>query len=250
MTDYEYSESLYQAIDDKDISKLRTLLSKKGNVNSLRKPDNPVFALLGFENIYPLEKACKTSYTMANMLLEAGADPKLVDPYLSCTTLIYALSAPYKERFVLAKKLIDMGVDVNRVDNNGRTALNKSVCIFDSDDEATKKAGLGLMQLLLKKCNVQEVIKKSNNNPLVCAAIFDNEDATRYLLDNKVLNVDSLAEGYSALMRAVINDSESVCKVLLDHGANTKLVSPTGKTVYDYARNSNSQRIRSLLGVR
>lgn len=237
-----YSEELYQAIDSGDEEQVRVLLEQKGDVNTPRRSDS-VLNSIDFENVYPLEKACKTSANMVKLLLDAGADVDIKDTYLSSTPLIYALSSNYEERFSIAMELINKGADINHVDRNGRTALNKAAIIFSTDGEEARQDEKKLMEYLLENCDLNSVIEESGSNPLLEAASYNNTEVISLILDNDYLDIDIQSKGYTPLMKAVMTENVDACRLLLDSGANRDIESPKGKTAYDYAIEKGNQEI-------
>ncbi len=229
-----YSEKLYRAIDRGNPDEVRRLLAEKGDLNQVRTA-NPALRMIDFENIYPLEKACKTSALMAGMLLDAGADAGVIDPYLGSTPLIYALSENYEERFDLAFRLIEGGANVDQVDDNGRCALNRAAVIYDTDSDDAKKRELELVRTLFEKCDVEAVLAQCRSNPLVEAARFNNVPVIEYILDGGLIDIDRMADGYTALMKAVLANCTEACALLLERGADRTCVSPGGRTAEDYA---------------
>ena len=240
-----YSEKLYRAIDRNNPDEVRKLLKEKGDVNQVRT-SNPILQMVDFENIYPLEKACRTSYQMACMLLDAGADAGVVDPYIGSTPLIYALSDHYEERFDLAFRLIERGAVIDAVDDNGRCALNRAVVLYDTDSDAAGKRQLELVKYLFEACNVNKVLEKCRGNPLVEAARFNNLPVMEYILDSGKIDINRMADGYTALMKAVLANCREACEMLLERGADCSLISPTGKTAGDYAEKKGNPEIMRL----
>lgn len=246
MSEFLYSEKLYRAIGRKNPAEVRLLLAQKGNVNSPRSM-NPVMRLVDYENIYPLEKACKTSYEMAMLLLEAGADASLVDSYIGSTALIYALSQNYGERFELAFTLIEKGAVIDQVDDIGRTAVNKAAVIYPTDTPEQREKEMELMAYLLEACDLETVLERSSTNPLVEAARFDNIPILEYILDEGLVDINRMAGGYTALMKAVLANCKDACRLLLERGADTTLLSAKGKTAADYAMKRGDAEIISML---
>ena len=240
-----YGEQLYRAIDHRKTDEVRDLLASGGDVNSLRT-ENPVLKIVDYENIYPLEKACKTSCEMADLLLEAGADAGVVDPYIGATPLIYALSENYEERFALALRLIDAGARIDQVDDNGRCALNRAAILYDTDGEKARQDELELMKYLLHACDLEEVMERSGDNPLVEAARFNNVPVMRYILEEQLIDINRKSSGYTALMKAVLANCREACALLLEYGADPAPVSPTGKTAADYAAKRGDPQILEL----
>lgn len=245
MSDNEYSDVLYQVIRAKDENEVDRLLAQNRDLNVLRST-SPYMKIVGYENIYPLEAACKTSAEMAYKLLDAGADADVVDIYISGTPLTYALSANYDGRFMVARRLIDEGVDIDHVDDNGRTALNLAAAVLNKDSDDVREEELKLMKYLLANCNLARVIKESENNPLAEAARYNNVAVVEYILDEEIIDIDMTAEGWTPLMRAVLSGSTDVCRILLERGADTEILSPTKQTAYDLAVEKNNTEIIEL----
>ncbi len=234
MSELLYSEKLYRAIGRNKPEEVRLLLVEGGDVNSLRS-NNPIMRLVDFENIYPLEKACKTSFEMAQILLEAGADAGVVDPYISSTPLIYALSENYGERFELAFTLIEKGALIDQVDDNGRTAVNKAAIVYPTDTQQQRDKEVELMAYLLEACDLEQIMARSDTNPLVEASRFDNIPVMELILDENMVDINKTASGYTALMKAVLANCEDACRLLLSRGADKGILSPKGKTAAEYA---------------
>ncbi len=245
MADYLYSEKLYWAIGRKNMEQVRMLLAQKKDLNSPRVK-NPIMRLVDFENIYPLEKACKTSYEMAMALLEAGADAGVIDPHISSTPLIYALCENYPERFDLAFTLIDKGAVIDQVDETGRTAVNRAAVIYPTDTQSHREREMELMTYLLEACDLETVLAACGTNPLVEASRFDNIPVMKYILDEGLIDINRTASGYTALMKAVLANCKEACVLLLERGADITPVSPKGKTAFDYAVKRGNPEILDL----
>ena len=244
-----YSEQLYQAILHQDQEEFERLLHQRGDLNTPRtKHATGIFGRLNdFENVYPLEIACKKSPKMARELLEAGADPNVTDEYLHSSPLIYALETNHDDRFSLAMELIRRGADINHVDDNKRTALNACVEVLDTDSDKAKEDSMVLLQYLLENCDIPEVTKQSFNDPLSTAASYNNTDAILYMLENNYFNVNIATDGYTPLMRAVLAENVEATQLLLDMGADKNIISPNKKSAYDYAKEKNNKELMRLL---
>lgn len=240
-----YPERLYRAVGKDDPEEVARILSEKGPLNQVRTA-NLILRMVDFENIYPLEKACETSFRMACMLLDAGADAGVVDPYIGSTPLIWALSENYEERFELALRLIEGGAQVDQVDDNGRCALNRAAVIYDSDSDAARMRELELVKVLFEKCDVEKVLQKCRGNPLIEAARFNNIRVMEYILDGGLIDINRTEDGYTALMKAVLANCEQAVELLLVRGADPEVVSPKGKTAKEYAIKKGNLRILGL----
>ena len=239
-------EKLYYAIGRGQEDEVMRLLSHGAQINALRS-ENPVLKMVDFENIYPIEKACKTSFEMASLLLDEGARADVVDPHEMSTPLIFALSENYEKRFELAFRLIGCGVDIEQVDSNRRTALNRAAVIFPADGEGARATELELMKYLLEHCDIESVIKRSGTNPLVEAARFDNIPVMEYILDNNLIDINRTSAGFTPLMKAVLANCETAVRLLIERGADTTILSPGAKTAADYAVMRGNEPIKALL---
>lgn len=184
-----YSNQLYEAIKNHDEEKFNQLLEEGGDLDVPRVENGMSisFKVVDYENLYPLEIACKESPKMAKKLLDAGANPNVVDNYLHSTPLIYALETNHEERFELALLLIEKGADINHVDDNKRTAINASVEVLDTDSAKAKEDSMTLLRYLLENCDLDDVIEKSGKNPLNVAKSYNNTEAIQYITDSDYL---------------------------------------------------------------
>ena len=250
-----YSDRLYQAIVNGDKEQFDAILKEGGDVNKLRSEEsNSKKGILGrilsntdYENVYPLEIACQKSPEMAYALLEAGADVSVVDPYLDSTPLLYALSSNHPERFELAAELIKRGADVNHIDRNKRIAVNSAVHTLKRDSDETKQQSFELLKELLATTDMNEVITNSSSNPLREAAKYGNCDAIDYILEQGIIDINLETDGMTPLMIAVIGKNTDACRLLLEKGADSSIVSKEGKTAYNYAEESNNEELMDLL---
>ena len=245
----DYSNNLYEAIKEHDADRFHELLNQGGELNKPRV-ENPIIFIPrnnDYENVYPIEIACKEAPDMALELLSAGADPNIVDDYLSSTPLIYALETNKQQRFNLAMTLIEYGVNINHVDALGRTALNASVEVLETDGEEVRDKSMELLKYLLENADVPQVIEQSGNNPLNAAAQYNNLDAIKYIVLNKYIDINTVCGGYTPLMQAVLAQNEEACELLLSLGADKGIVSAKNKTAYDYAVSKKNDVILRML---
>ena len=244
------AEELYQAILADDTGEVRRMVEKDPWLLNRPRITNPILRLSDSDNRYPLEAACYTSAEMAEILLDAGADVNVIDPYIKSTPLINALWARYPERYRIAFRLIEEGADINVVDQNYRTALNACVVPMSTDTEEARETQAELLEYLLEHCDLYKVVSESRKTPLIEAASFGNSRAVKYLLENNYFLVDDMPNGYTALMVAAGMGKTDICQVLLDYGADTELRSYKGKTAADYAEESGHPELADLLKSR
>ena len=243
------AEELYQAIRDEDTERVRELAK---NHRILNRPRETGLLMLvpSIENVYPLEAACYTSAELTEILLDEGADVNVVDPYISSTPLINALSAYYPERFRIAFELIERGADIDKVDENRRSALNACVMPSRQDTDEAREDQMRLLKYLLEHCDLKEGAEKSGTNALINAASFGNEAALEYIAAAQYYNVDDMPGGYTALMAAAGMGKIEVCSILLEYGADPYLRSEKGETAIDYALASRHPEVAEFLESR
>ena len=240
------AEELYQAILDEDTELVRELAEDHRLLNRPRIT-NPLMRLSDADNRYPLQVACYTSAELADILLEEGADVNVVDPYIGSTPLIDTLNAYYPERFETAFKLIGKGADINRVDENRRTAINSCVLPSRRDTDEAKDEQMRLLEYLLEHCDLEAVARESGSNPLIKAAAFGNKRALEFLAQSKRFGIDDMPGGYTALMVAAGMGKTEVCGILLGYGADPDIKSSKGLTAAEYARQNGHPETAEFL---
>ena len=240
------AEELYQAIIAEDASRVREL-SKDPAVLNRPRTKNPILMLSDTDNRYPLEAACSTSAELAEILLDAGAEVNVIDPYIKSTPLINTLRARYPERFRIARRLIDEGADVNVVDKNYRAALNVCVTPSPEDTDAARADQKELLEYLLEHSDLKKIESQSRTNPLIEAAKFDNGPALKLIAGTGSFSLDGMPNGYTALMAAAGMGNTAACQILLNLGADPGVRSPKGETAADYAAQSGYPELAEML---
>ncbi|MEN1966607.1 thiol-disulfide oxidoreductase ResA [Lentibacillus sp. N15] len=127
-------ELLYHAISDNDINRVEKLIHKDVNVNADIKDTRPLIAAIGGVHL-----------KIAEMLLEAGADPNLTSAAVSYSPLEAALASfpegevlTEDDAYQLVSLLLENGADPNTIFVNGSSAL----------DAATDKKFTSVVDLL------------------------------------------------------------------------------------------------------
>ena len=248
------AEELYQAIRDEDTERVRELAKNHRILNRPRET-GLLMLLPSIENVYPLEVACYTSALIElcsgdTLFLDEGAVVNVVDPYISSTPLINALSAYYPERFRIAFELIERGADIDKVNENRRSALNACVMPSRQDTDEAREDQMRLLKYLLEHCDLKEGAEKSGTNALINAASFGNEAALEYIAAAQYYNVDDMPGGYTALMAAAGMGKIEVCSILLEYGADPYLRSERGETAIDFALASRHPEVAEFLESR
>jgi ankyrin repeat protein len=152
--------------------------------------------------------ATNGSAAVVTRLLGAGADPNTAMPDGE-TVLMTASRAGNVDA---VRVLLDRGADFRRKEPaKGQTALMW----------AAAENNAGVVKLLVERgADVKERSKSGSFTPYLFAVRGGHIDAAKALLDAGVSANESLPDGTSALVLAVINAHYELASVLLDRGAN------------------------------
>lgn len=136
------------------------------------------------------------------------------------------INASYTGDLNMIEELIDEGMDVNAVDENGKTALMW-----------TSQGGFyeAVNYLVLKGANVN-LRNGFGRTILTIAAWSGNLDVLELLINEGTdLNVQCATKGMTTLMEATWMGNLDVIKFLLSKGADINITDNTGRTVVDWA---------------
>lgn len=132
---------------------------------------------------------------------------------------------------------ITAGMDPDTKDEKGVTGLCHAI---------RHSCNLIARLLIENGCNINIRSNDNNNNALMDAAAYNNEEMLKILLDKKSeLNVQSKNE-QTALMLAVGRGNEKNTKLLLEAGADIKIKDVLGMTAEDYAKILKNKKIIHL----
>jgi ankyrin repeat protein len=136
------------------------------------------------------------------------------------------------------RQAVQEGVDVNKADQAGRTAL--MLASFNGHKE--------LAQLLLENgANVDDQ-NSDGRTALIFAASGPFPDTVELLLKNNAdPNTTDSVDKWSALMFAAAEGQKEVVQVLLNANADPTLTDKEGDTAIDFAQNNNHPEVASLL---
>ncbi len=252
---YLRSIDIHRAALYGDIEKVERILSKKPELLEAR--DKLCYT--------PLHWAASMGYqNMAEILLAKGADVNATSDF-GITPLHLAAgryddfktisksdgegqrySILYEKTKIVPPKamvefLIASGADVNAKDHRSETPMH----------EAASTGNVDVAEILI--ANGAEVNAKSvyhGLTPLHTAAYSGQEEVVKILIDNGAeVNTKTLIEGNTPLHRAVScgENAESVCKALLERGADVNARNSAGSTPLQQALNYNEAKVAALL---
>lgn len=164
-------------------------------------------------------------------LLENGAKifPHLFPPLL--------LAARYG-RLESVSVLLDAGVDMNCVDQAGRTPIHLAAWFGHNE----------IAKLLISKGASIEQLDNLGRSPIHLAAWFGNILSLKAFIEGKksIINLQDKA-GNTALHLACLNNHKDVVSCLLNEGASTKIKNMIGQTVLNIAESDDKPEILEIL---
>ena len=143
-----------------------------------------------------------------------------------------------RARVERVRQSLDQGLDVNKVDPDGRTAL--MMASFEGYTEVA--------EVLLEYEAEVDRIDASGRTALMYASSGPFPQTVELLIDNGAdVNHADNAEGWTALMMAAAEGHRPVVEVLLTHGAEIDLTDQDGDAAMDHARERGQTDIVALL---
>ena len=151
------------------------------------------------------------------------------DQVYELVSLIQEASKDLNAAYFGIHHLIDSGIDLDRYDGQGRTALHVAV---------VKNYDVIVDQLLEAGANVNMKTVKEGDCPLHIAVRLGHLDCVRSLLrvpqlDLNVRNLDSNTPAYEAVIGATtgsMGETEAILDMLIDHHADLSLIGSDGTT--------------------
>lgn len=169
----------------------------------------------GKMNVDSLKNILKAKEDIVKILDSLAPDP------FDFTSLMEAV---YEENFPLVTFLIKIGVDVNKVNKKGHSALTI----------AAASGYLDIIKLLLKKNADINLQDNKGETPLMVAVKAGYLEVVEFLLDQDKILIDlQNKEGNTALMEAARCGRSEIVKLLIVKGANQSFINQSGKTYSD-----------------
>jgi len=223
---YQWSRNICDAIRVGDTDKALQLIDngiRKGyDLNTLSECPSFLWILLEATPQTPLQAACKYgNYTVAEKLLENGAEPTSVNGGLNSDPLLCILRRQYLPNDkVLIQLLLNYGADANRnsgMDNIWTNAAQRAPRKFNAAtdpntgiypyDETVAK-GITEVFLLLSEGYVDDAVNEAGRTPLHCAIMMKNWYLTRVLVAEFSCSLDAKdLNGNTAYDLAVENEA-------------------------------------------
>lgn len=136
------------------------------------------------------------------------------------------------------RQAIEQGIDVNKADQAGRTAL--MLASFNGHKD--------IVQLLLENGANVEDRNTDGRTALIFAASGPFPDTVKLLLENNAdPNATDSVDEWSALMFAAAEGQKEVVQVLLNADADPTLEDKEGDTAINFAQNNNHSEVVNLL---
>jgi ankyrin repeat protein len=138
------------------------------------------------------------------------------------------------------KQLTEAGVDINHIDENGRTAL-----MFAAFNGHTK-----IVAFLLDQGAFVDMHDSFNRTALLYASTGPFPETVKLLLRNEANpNVVDNDEHFTPLMHAAAEGNKEVVKLLLDYGADPSHTDNDGDNALSFAKENGHTDVIELLSI-
>lgn len=206
----------------------------------------PILNALEYNIDLPLIVACKKgNYQIAEALLKKGADPNKYykDGFTAVEAVIISNSS---NELDMIKLLTAYDADVTFGESIKSPLFEVARRMVYAKDEERKNYFASCVMYLMQFD--KQLIDDKGYSILYYAVVADNEPLIRQLLEDEKSLINFTTENMqTVLFEAVKNNSLMIVELLLENGADKKVVDSTGKTAYDYAVENGYEEIAVLL---
>ena len=232
-------ESLFSAVEDNNIKKVKSYLEQGANCNALDSYNRTALinaSVSGYDDI-------------AKLLIEEGTDVNIQDK-AGATALMYTAR---NTNYEMVEVLLKNGADVNIRDITGETALYYSIEHNSFGQENETENAIKILNLLIKYG--ADVNTKNDEGTSLLDVSYrssksENREMFKILVENG-FNLESRINDddsdYTPLMIAVYKEDYDMVKYLLDKGANPNAVNNEKKTALMIANDEGNNNIAKLL---
>lgn len=229
--DEDYNK-LAEKIYEKDVSGLKELIESGINID-----------VTGSSGMTPLilASSLQDNLKIVKYLISAGADINATGNLDGNTPVMRAANNSYETTVFLISK----GADLNRVANDGTTALITALFrAFVSNSFET-------LELLIENGADINLTKKENGANGYAALSYAVRSAKLDLIDFLISNGADVnhttSDGDTPLIIAAEQESAIVAELLLKNGADKSIKNNNGKIALDFAEMAGSQELINLL---
>ena len=235
----EYLAQVDIITDDTDYS---AYLKGDENVSALHLKDymKKKQTLLNMDNMDKYNSMYLDSYDGVERPTKEEANGYLKDGNTMIISAVRNKTATLEQRKKKILWLISCGADVNKCECSRR--------YFPAITHAVQKNDIEILEFLLKECNANPNIgnrnphdagylrqKNEGNMALMVAAYHGREAMVKLLCENERVSINQQnSNGFTALMKACMNGNTRCRDILLEFGADERIVDINGLTAMDH----------------
>jgi ankyrin repeat protein len=221
------AQSIFEAYDKNDLTKLRALLEAGADPNELRDSNKqPLMFNAAWDN----------NVEAASLLLKFGAKVDLPSGPSQITPMLPACQQNSYEMVVF---LVTNGANPKQ---RFAKAGNQTPIRF-----ACKTGNIDLVKFLLEQGAELEDQPNDRITPLIQAAKSNHAGLVKFLLDRGALVNAQGRDGETALNQAVKNNNVEIVKLLLEKGASVDLLDEAGNSTFQLAKKTKNKELIGLI---